>query len=886
MPFTQLIGRDGELDRISRAGQSLHLTGDRGSGKSALLTAAAGAAREAGRRVLVLRGGPGPWPLRQLLLAVRHDLSDLPSPVRGPAHAFLGLDPELPPPPENELPEVVRAAIAAVARTTPILIVADDIQDLDPAALTTVTTLAGSPRITVLTAGRSTPGTAQAGRSTPGTTQAGRSTPGTAQVLQPGTAQVLHLEPLGPEDAARLLDGRHHTGSARDRATILHRAAGNPAALIELADPGSPAGGLLAEFTDATAWLPDRSRTLLLYAAAAGFPTEATRLSALTTAVASDWDPAVEAGLITIDDGVVRFGHPLAAEAAYRSASAHLRRRVHRDLADAFGDRPERRALQLAAAESGPDERIATELERAAAIFRRRGDRYEATAAMQQAAERTPSSQSAARRLTQAVADARDLRDTGWTAELYAQVWRLTDDPDVLAAAARPAAIAMHWAGRLHEAYGIVTAAHRAGPPANPADSAQLALIAAQIAWVTCDDDHRQGLPPLLAAAGDDADPAIAAYVREVMAPARHAGRDLLETVAVPAPETVLLPADRHRLGLIGAIATAEDRAQLAAGLLSRTVDSDAAPGFGVLPTLVGALIDTGDWERAQTLTDPGRTAGLPAMRVTLAAMRALLHALRGEHEAATRLARETWERLDIQGNRAAHVRLLRASGLASADGGDQENGYRYLRMMFDLDGRPLHPYLSSRSVAELAITAVRCGQQNDARTVVARVREAAGADPSPRMVALLHLSDAVLAGADADEESFRTAAAENGYPYEHALANLHYGVWLRRRRSPREARLLLTYAEKIFSELGAESAAGLAAREIAVGAQSATPQDDGVATLTPQERQVAALAAQGLSNRAIAEKLFLSARTVGTHLSRVYRKTGISRRHQLGNLS
>ncbi|BAL87688.1 putative LuxR-family transcriptional regulator [Actinoplanes missouriensis 431] len=886
MPFAQLVGRDAELARAGRLLEpggdlSLFVTGARGSGKSALLTAAAAAAREAGRRVLLLRGGDGPWPLRQLLLAIRHDLAGLPPAVKGPALAFLGLTPDAPPH-LDDLPAVVRAAITAVAATTGILVVADDAHELPPAALATLSQLTAGPWVAVLTAGRMPVPEALAGFA------------------------VLELAPLGADDAARLLDDRDRMPSARDRATILHRAAGNPAALVEFSSAGSPAGGLLAEFTDALAVLPTPARTLLLYAAAAGFPAEAALLSRAagfpadagppsdaadaaggSDAAADHWLPAVESGLITRTEGLIFFGHPLAAEAAYRYASAHLRRRVHRDLAAALTDRPEHYALQLAAAEPGPDEQIATALETAAAIFRRQGLRYRATAAMQQAAERSPSPQAAARRLTQAVGDARDLRDTAWTTELHAQVWRLTDDADVLAAAARPAATAMHWAGRPDEAYAMVTAAHRAGPPANPAVAAQLALIAAQIAWVTGDEDHRRGLPTLLAAAGPDPERATAAYVREVIDPAGHAGRELLDAVVLPEPGQALLPADRQRFGLLGAIAYVEDRAPLAVALLTASVAGDpaATPSFGTLPTLVSALIDAGDWERADRFADPGPVTGLPAMRVTLAAMRAQLHALRGESEAALRLARETWERLDIQGNRAAHIRLLRAAGLASADSGDQENAYRYLRSMFDADGRPLHPHLSSRAVAELAITAVRCGQQADARTVVARVRDAAGAGPSGRITALLQLSEAVLADNDG-EALFQQAVTESDYPYERALAHLHYGVWLRRHRSPREARLVLAYAGKVFEELGARGAAELAAREIAVGVQSTTSPENGPAALTPQERQVAALAAQGLSNRAIAEQLFISARTVGTHLSRVYRKTGISRRQQLGNLS
>ncbi|MEU4560083.1 AAA family ATPase [Actinoplanes sp. NPDC023936] len=921
MPFAQLVGRDAELARAGRllepgGDRSLFVTGARGAGKSALLTAAAAAAREAGRRVLLLRGGAGPWPLRQLLLAVRHDLAALPPEIKGPALAFLGLTPDTPPE-VGDLPMVVRAAVTAVAATTPILVVADDAHELAPDALATLAELTAAPPRT------GGPGSAQTGGLEPartggsGPVRTGGSGPVRTGGRQPAVAvlaagrmpvpevlagiPVLELAPLGADDAARLLDDHERTPAARDRATILHRAAGNPAALVEFGSTGSPSGGLLAEFTDALAGLPTPARTLLLYAAAAGFPADPALLSEAAgfptgaapqgTAAGSlaedHWLPAVEAGLITRTDGLIRFGHPLAAEAAYRYASAHLRRRVHRDLAAALTDRPEHRALQLAAAEPGPDEQIATALETAAAIFRRQGLRYEATAAMQQSAERSPVPQAAARRLTRAVADARDLRDIAWTAELHARVWRLTDDPDVLAAAARSAATAMHWAGRPHEAYAMVTAAHRAGPQAFPAVAAQLALIAAQIAWVTGDDDHRRGLSALLDAAGPEPDPATAAYVREVIAPAGHAGRELLDAVTVPEPGQALLPADRQRSGLLGAIAYVEDRAPLAVALLTASVAGApaATPSFGTLPTLVSALIDAGDWEQADRLADPLLGTGLPSMRTTLAAMRAQLHALRGESEAALRLARETWERLDIQGNRAAHIRLLRAAGLASADSGDQENAYRYLRSMFDADGRPLHQHLSSRSVAELAITAVRYGQQADARTVVARVRDAAGAEPSRRMSILLHLSDAVLADNDG-EPLFQKAVAESEYPYERALAHLHYGVWLRRHRSPREARLVLSYAGKVFAELGARGAAELAAREIAVGVQSATSQESGPAALTPQERQVAALAAQGLSNRAIAEQLFISARTVGTHLSRVYRKTGISRRHQLGNPS
>jgi DNA-binding NarL/FixJ family response regulator len=56
----------------------------------------------------------------------------------------------------------------------------------------------------------------------------------------------------------------------------------------------------------------------------------------------------------------------------------------------------------------------------------------------------------------------------------------------------------------------------------------------------------------------------------------------------------------------------------------------------------------------------------------------------------------------------------------------------------------------------------------------------------------------------------------------------------------------------------------------------------DGRNPLTAQEQQIAELAARGLSNREIAERLFLSPRTVGSHLYRIFPKLGIAARAQL----
>jgi DNA-binding CsgD family transcriptional regulator len=72
-----------------------------------------------------------------------------------------------------------------------------------------------------------------------------------------------------------------------------------------------------------------------------------------------------------------------------------------------------------------------------------------------------------------------------------------------------------------------------------------------------------------------------------------------------------------------------------------------------------------------------------------------------------------------------------------------------------------------------------------------------------------------------------------------------------------------------------------------ACGVSVTAPHGDSgpIAELTPQQREIIILAGRGLTNREIADRLFLSPRTVASHLYRSYPKLGISGRHQLHDL-
>jgi len=95
----------------------------------------------------------------------------------------------------------------------------------------------------------------------------------------------------------------------------------------------------------------------------------------------------------------------------------------------------------------------------------------------------------------------------------------------------------------------------------------------------------------------------------------------------------------------------------------------------------------------------------------------------------------------------------------------------------------------------------------------------------------------------------------------------------------------VLTEALGTFRRLGARSWAQRAQAELracGVAVTGAPGQPDALGELTPQQRQIVRLAGDGLTDREIGDRLFLSPRTVSSHLYRSYPKLGVASRHQL----
>ncbi len=120
----------------------------------------------------------------------------------------------------------------------------------------------------------------------------------------------------------------------------------------------------------------------------------------------------------------------------------------------------------------------------------------------------------------------------------------------------------------------------------------------------------------------------------------------------------------------------------------------------------------------------------------------------------------------------------------------------------------------------------------------------------------------------------------------EHAKALLALGTALRLARRPTEAREPLRRALEIGSACSAEGLVERARTELrAAGVRPRREALGGVESLTPSERRVAGMAAEGMTNREIAQALFVTPKTVEVHLSNAYRKLEIRSRRELANV-
>jgi len=901
-----LPGRRAEceaLDRIladARGGRSqvAVLRGEAGAGKSALLQYVS--SRVAGWHVATAVGVESEMELayaglHQLCVPMLGHLEQVPAPQREALATVLGQSSG--PAPDRFLVGLATLSLfAEVAEQQPLICIVDDAQWLDQASAQILGFVARrlfAERVAVVCAARTSTGDDVLG----GLPEL--SVPG----LRDSDARALLLENVhGPLDAA-VCD------------QIITESHGNPLALLELPrtwNAADLAGGfglpgshpvvskIERSYARRLAQLPSDTQLLLLAAAAEplGDPVLLHRAAETLGIDMAEAGPAVDAGLLKIG-GRVEFAHPLVRSAAYRSAVAADRHRVHRALAEATDAEtdPDRRAWHRAHATPGPSEEVAAELERSAG-------RAQARAGLA----------AAAAFLRRSVA--------------------LTRDPALRTDRALTAALANLYAGSFESALALLATAE-----ASALDEFQRAradLLRAEIALVSGAGRDAAGL---LLRAAKRFEPLDRMLARETYLDAWGAAmfagplarrgdlRDVSRAAkAAPQARGPVAPSD---LLLDGLATMVIDGRAAATPTLRKAVDAFRDEGIAAQKGLQWAVIastasvilwDFDSWEAILTgQADRARAAGAYAPLAIALHGQGIVVTWSGNLEAAatpiaeaaavteatgTRIAPYGAVLLAAFRGREAEAAAVIETTIEDATAGGEGLGIQFARwakaVLYNGLGRyddalaaarqasddAPQLFIAAWALPELIEAAVRTGNLELARRALERLTEAASASDSDWGLGVEARSRALLSEAERAEglckEAIERLSRTRLRP-ELARAHLLYGEWLRREGRRRDARQQLRTAHEVFVAIGMEAFAERSRRElIATGEKVRKRSAETRNELTPQEEQIARLAKEGLSNPEIGAQLFISARTVEWHLRKVFTKLGITSRRQL----
>lgn len=893
----QVTALDGLLEKIGERGAALVLRGEPGIGKSALLAAVTQRARARGLRVLSTAGTESethlPYAgLHRLVHPLREHLDVLPFGQREALRAALGMT-------ETVVPNgylvslAVLNLLAEVSEADPVVVIAEDAHWLDVSTADVLAFLARrleSEPIVLLASARTE----------------------TASGLDRAELPELFVPRLTAEDAAALLDTTAPDLSPAVRRRLLAEAHGNPLALIELptavrgsadmavlASPWLPLTAKLEQvFTRRFADLPAATRAVLEVAALNDSADLAEALAATraldgATATLTELRPATDARLVGLQRGELAFHHPLVRSAIHQTMGIERRRKVHGALAELLVDEPDRRTWHLAATGDQPDEDIAAALEAVSVRAQRRGSGSAAVAALEHAARRSPDPERRAERFLRAADSAVEL---GWPDVVH----RLLEEAGRLELSRQQSA-RMTWLRAVFDD-GL-----RAG---DVGDAAALADLAESVA---ADGDTELAVRILWSAA-----------LRCFWTEPGAAARERIVTVAERLP---LDPLDARLLAILGyadPIARGSVVIERSKKLLDQAVvDPGTARLVGSVAVLVGtfdvaitqsavslpglrsqgrlqllaralaaqawAATHVADFAVARPAAEEAaslaRETDQPFLLGLILATQAKIAALRGDIDQAEALAAEAEKIGTPVGARNVLATAQHARALTALAEGDYAQALSRLLRMHDVSDSSQQLALSCHTIVDIADAAGHSERPEDAAEVLARMTMAAHTSASPPLHDGLRLAAAVMAGADEAEGLFQAALTEDltRRPFTRARTELAYGEWLRRQRRSADSRQHLRTARDIFDALGTVPWGERARRELrAAGERSGDRQAATSDLLTPQELQIAQMATEGLTNKEIGKRLYISHRTVAAHLVKIFAKLGVTSRVHL----
>jgi DNA-binding CsgD family transcriptional regulator len=899
----ELIGRHAEMARLDALVGNLHegggalvVSGEAGIGKSAMLGHVREQARTVGTTVLATEGAEseaelGFAGLQQLLSPILRAIDLLPDAQRTALDAAFGGATDVDPDPFRVAMAAFRL-ISDAADANPVVLIVDDAQWLDRPSLGVLTFIArrlDRVPIALIATVRT----------------------GSASPFENARLPTVELGRLTAGDAASLLDRTAPDLHAVSRARVLAEAAGNPLALVELprTAPFSAASPdrlvplpttlnarLEQAFAVSLFHLTDECRLALLAAALdsrasldeIGQSVTLMRGSPVSSKVLA---PAVNAGLIDVRDGAAQFRHPLIRSAVRQAAPALQVLTMYGALAAVVHD-PERRLWHRAMAATGSDEDVAMALEDQARSSVRRGAVAVAGAALERAAALSVEPRKKSERLLAAAEAAYDLGLADDARRLLEQVSR----PDLeRSTAARFAWLNEVISGDVWFETGatktFVTLAHDIAESGDTDMALRSLLPIAHRCWWT------------------DPQPRTRRYLVDAAKQLGVAADDprLLAVIAMADPEAeghaVLSHASRLRRAqlrdtvdemLVGIAAEKSGDFALGARLLASAVDGlreqvRLGPLTQALVHFAWTATHTGDWSAAVTAGEEAaslaRDTGQPQYGVAGALMAAYARALLGNAPDLDSLLAASERRvLSIKSTPLLTTAHL-ARGAAALGEGRRDDAFRHLWPVFDERDDAFHRYMRWSAIFDLAEAAAGSGHARTLDPVMIELEQIAAQSKAPVLCIGLACARPLLAP-DEDAALLFAAALANDlsqYPFLLARTLFSFGSWLRRQRRSADSREPLRRSIDLFDVLGATSWGNRARQELRATGETVGPRTpDARDRLSPQELQIARLAASGLSNREIGERLFLSHRTIGSHLYRIYPKLDITGRGQL----
>lgn len=898
-----MLGRQEQLKGIesflARAvpNRALVLVGEAGIGKTTLWRAGIRLARDRGLRVLSARASETET---SLSFASVGDLLDgvdlslpggLPQPQRQALEVALRrVAPADAPPEPYAIVAGLLSAIRNLAETQPLLLALDDVGSVDrPSANAlayAIRRLEGASVLFMFSRRTGRPSELE-------------------RAFAPEDTKTLEVGPLSFGAISHLLtEGLARSFPRRVLRQIFETAQGNPLFAYELGrtlvDRGVPEiGGDLPVpdvledlFRAEVANLPPSVRRALLAVALSG-ELSRTELSAVVDQ--PSMDEALSAGVLVDEASRVRASHPLRAAAARRQSSPAERRDLHRDLASAVADTV-LRARHLALAASGPDPEVAATVAAAAEIASRRGGARDAVDLARHALSLTPPG--VAGRVVRVLTLARYLQIAGDTAQVTRLLnANLESFPHGAARAEAHLLFAdspdyetkfLHVESALRESVNDPTLRARVlvrlsalqtlSQISRIADAEKLAEQAIVIAPTDDLETMRLGLVGVAWARilqGERIDDLVGRIPKSPLA------SSMLEA-SIERPAGVQLAfrgeIDRARAMLSREIAEADER-------------GEARSAVALHAQLCELALRAGDaHEASRLLAEWDHWAGtieheVPFMKVRL---EALLAAIRGAPTEARRLATavigpggagegDVWDRLEAS----------RAYGIACLFEHDAKHAVANFRSVWDHTVREGVTDPGAFPVAgDLVEALVEVHEVAAAREVAESLGRRADEQVHPwglaaydRSFALLRLADGYDFHAAGALDSAAAEFGRLGLKFDRARTLLLLGNLLRRFKKRADARQALDAAAQAFEDSGCSGWADRSRSDLArvSGRRSADES-----RLTESEQRVASLAARGLSNKEIANRLFVTVYTVEAHLSHAYAKLGVRSRAQL----